>query len=237
MKNKFFFISFVLMVGLLLTTACTGNQQGTAIGDSSWQQDFGISECNLLTTGSNQFFILEPGFEIVLESSTEKVVISVLNETVWVDGVETRVVEEKEWKRGALIEISRNFFAFCEGTEDVYYFGEEVDMFLGGILNSHSGAWRAGQDGAKAGVIMPGDPTIGMKHYQEVAPGVAMDRAEVISLETVLETPAGAFTACLKTKEGTALNLAEIEYKTYAPGIGLIQDQNLLLTSYGYIDN
>ena len=110
-------------------------------------------------------------------------------------------------------------------------------MFTGGILSSHSGAWRAGQGGAKAGVIMPGNPKVGMKHYQEVAPGEAMDRAEVISLEAELETPAGTFSGCLKTKEGTALNLAESEFKIYAPGIGLIQDQKLLLTSYRFIDS
>ena len=63
-----------------------------------------------------------------------------------------------------------------------------------------------------------------------------MDRAEIISLEEVLETSAGTFTACFKTKEGTALNRFEREFKTYVPGIGLIQDQSLLLISHGFID-
>jgi len=78
---------------------------------------------------------------------------------------------------------------------------------------------------------------VGMKYYQEIAPGVAMDRAEVLSLDEVLKTPAGDFPNSLKTQEGTALNLLEKEFKTYAPGIGLIQDQKLLLVDYGYIDN
>ena len=63
-----------------------------------------------------------------------------------------------------------------------------------------------------------------------------MDRAEIISLDEVLETSAGTFTNCLKIKEGTALNRFEREFKTYAPGIGLIQDQSLLLISHGFID-
>ena len=76
-----------------------------------------------------------------------------------------------------------------------------------------------------------------MKYYQEIAPGVAMDRAEVVSLDDELQTPTGNFPNSLKTMEGTALNLIEREFKTYAPGIGLIQDQRLLLTNYGFIDS
>ena len=152
------------------------------------------------------------------------------------DGLETRVVEEREWKNGGLVEISRNYFAICDETKDVYYFGEEVDMFQGGVLSSHSGAWRSGEEDAKFGLIMPGDPTLGMKYYQEIAPGVAMDRAEVINLDETFSTPAGEFSNVLVTKEGTALNLLEKEFKSYAPGIGLVQDQNLVLGEYGFIE-
>jgi hypothetical protein len=237
MNKRFFVFSFLFVIGTLFLTACGGGIQPTPVGDGSWQEDFDIADCKMVSTGSNPFFILEPGFEIVLESRTEKVIITVLDETELVDGIETRVVEEKEWKNGDLKETSRNFFAICEDTNDVYYFGEEVDMFSNGVLTSHGGQWLAGVDGARAGLIMPGEPNIGRKYYQEIAPGVALDRAEVISLDTVLVTPAGRFTNCLKTQEGTALNLLEKEFKTYAPGIGLIQDQNLLLTSYGFVDN
>ena len=125
----------------------------------------------------------------------------------------------------------------CEETKDVFYFGEDVDMYQNGQLISHSGAWRAGENNATAGLIMSGDPKVGMKYYQEIAPNVAMDRAEVVSLDEKLKVPAGEVCPCLKTKEGTALNLLERAFKTYAPGIGLIQDQKLRLSDYGYIDD
>jgi len=165
----------------------------------------------------------------------EKLAITVLDETKEVDGVVTRVVEEREWKNGELIEVSRNFFAICERTKDIFYFGEDVDMYKGGKVVSQSGAWLAGKDGARAGLIMSGKPRVGMKYYQEIAPAVAMDRAEIVSLDDILKTPAGSFSKCLKTKEGTALNPLEMEFKIYAPGIGLIQDANLLLTKYGLV--
>ena len=119
--------------------------------------------------------------------------ITVLDETKVIAGVTTRVVEEREWRDDALIETSRNFFAICEGTNDVFYFGEEVDDYRGGEVVGRAGAWLAGSDGAKAGLIMSGDPQIGMKYYQEIAPNLALDRAEVVNLDQVLETPLGLF--------------------------------------------
>jgi hypothetical protein len=203
--------------------------------NSEWQEEFGISDCDLVPTGRNEYFILEPGFQIVLDGRIETVKITVLDETREVDGVTTRVVEEEEWKYGELIEISRNFFAICPDTNDVFYFGEEVDMYQDGALVSHSGAWLAGENDARAGLIMPGEPEVGMRYYQEIAPRVAMDRAEIVSLTDTLETPAGTFSNSLRTREGTALNPLEREYKTYAPGIGLIQDESLFLTEYGFV--
>ncbi len=200
----------------------------------SWQKEFGISERSLVPSGRNRYFVLEPGFRLVLESKKEKLWITILNETKEVGGVTTRVVEEREWKNGKLVEVSRNFFAIDPETGDVFYFGEEVDMYKNGALNSHSGAWLAGENGAKPGLIMPGEPKVGMKYYQELAPGVAMDRAEIISLDETFQTPVSTFSNCLKTEEGTALNFFEKEYKTYASGIGLIQDQKLRLTEYGF---
>jgi hypothetical protein len=66
-------------------------------------------------------------------------------------------------------------------------------MYEDGEIVSHEGAWLAGQDGAKAGMFMPGDISVGMRYYQELAPGVAEDRAEIVSVNGVLNTPAGNF--------------------------------------------
>lgn len=204
--------------------------------ESGWQAEFDFSHCDMTPTGRNPYFILEPGYKLVLEGGNEVLEITVLNETIEIGGILTRVVEEREWKDDDLIEVSRNFFALCEQTNDVFYFGEDVDMYVGGEISSHSGAWRAGDNNARPGLMIPGDPRVGMKYYQEIAPEVAMDRAEVISIDEVVNTPAGEFSGCLKTKEGTALNPLEVGYKTYAPGIGMIQDERLLLTQYGFVD-
>jgi len=240
MRNAIHPVVTVVMIVAICATGCMALRTSISPSESPWQEEFDISERTLVPTGRNEYFVLEPGFQMILEGTnalgqSEKLAITVLDETREVDGVVTSVVEEREWRDGKLIEVSRNFFAICEKTKDVFYFGEQVDMIQDGQVVSHSGAWLAGENGARAGLIMPGKPRVGMKYYQEIAPAVAMDRAEIVSLDDTLETPAGLFSKCVRTKEGTALNSLEKEFKTYAPGIGLIQDASNLLTQHGFV--
>lgn len=79
---------------------------------------------------------------------------------------------------------------------------------------------------------MPGKAVIGMKYYQELAPGLDEGRAEIISLNETLLTPVGKFKGVLKTEETTPLEPGEKKNKYYAPGIGLIQDNTLKLVNY-----
>jgi hypothetical protein len=239
MSKMFHLLLTIIMITGLFITNC-----GVAQDESSWQKEFGLSERNLEFTGRNNYFILEPGFILVLEgtsglfgSTDVKLEITVLDETKEIDGIITRVVEEREWKDNELYEVARNFFVIDNETKDVFYFGEEVDFYNDGKIVNHKGAWLAGEDDARPGLIMPGNPVEGMKYYQELAEGVAMDRAEIISLNEEIKTPAGLFKNCLKTKEGTSLNLLEKEYKAYASGIGLIQDENMYLVSHGFIND
>ncbi len=198
-----------------------------------FQEEFNLSTRKLSPTGESRYFVLKPGFVIVLASSTTKLTITVLDETRKIGEVLTRVVEEREEERGSLTEISRNFFAIDPSSNDVFYFGEDVDIYQNGKVTGHASAWLAYQNGNKPGLMLPGTPTIGMRYYQELAPGVALDRAEITNLSAKVKTPAGQFEGCLITKESSRLEPG-IGYKTYAPGIGLIEYENLKLTSYGY---
>jgi hypothetical protein len=157
----------------------------------------------------------------------------VLNETRKIDNVETRIVEERETKDGHPVEVSRNFFAISKRTNSVFYFGEEVDTYKGDKVVSHEGAWLSGVKGARFGLMMPGLVVLRGRYYQELAPGVAMDRAELVSLSEVLKTPAGEFKQVLKVVETTPLEPGTAEAKYYAWGVGLLQDGSLKLVRHG----
>jgi hypothetical protein len=188
--------------------------------------------------GANPYFLLKVGFQAIFEGKEGKTLIhdtiTVLDETLTIEGIETRVVEEKELHNGVLAEQSRNYFAICNRTNSVFYFGEDVDIYdaTGTIIISHDGTWRAGVDGAQAGIVMPGVILNGGRYFQEIAPGVAMDRAEIVGTNFTLTTPAGTFNNCLKTKETTPLEPGVEEFKLYHRGIGLIQDNTLQLISF-----
>jgi hypothetical protein len=234
MKTGLLVFPLILVLGALAgggpsPSAQTASQKG-------WVDAFAVEKKDFVSSGSNAFFRLEPGYRLKLEGREGlrrvTLVVTVLEETRLVDGVETRIVEERESKGGQLAEVSRNFFAFNTVDRGVYYFGEEVDIYKNGRVVDHEGAWESGKNGARFGLMVPDRPIVGARFYQEIAPGVAMDRAEIVALDASLETPAGEFKGCLKVAETTPLEAGK-EYKIYAPGIGLVKDGSLRLVEYG----
>lgn len=219
------------VVGPLLAALTAAQTQETV--DESWTRGFFISPDDLVTTGRNRYFILEPGYTWVLESGNERLTITVLDETQSIGPFDTRVVEERETVNGELSEVSRNYFALSVRTNSVFYFGEEVDIYRRGRIVDHEGGWRAGTGGASPGLMMPGEALLGARYYQELAPGVAMDRAEIVAMNVRLQTPAGEFSNCLRVEETTPLEPGEAEFKSYAPDIGLVRDGPLQLVRHG----
>lgn len=191
---------------------------------AEWRQTFEVDPKNLGTIGHNPYFPLTPGLRIHLGGKNEAVVVSVLEETKVVDGVETRVVEEREIEHGLLVEISRNYFAIDGTTGDVYYFGEDVDDYKDGKIVGHGGAWLSGVNGAKFGLIMPGKPTRGDKFYLEMSPGAV--RVEIIYVDDMLKTPLRNFDDLVYCLETDVLD-RESSHKWYAAGIGMVGDDNL----------
>lgn len=210
---------------------------GAVAHEPPFQSELDRARCTFATTGNHPYFPLWPGLVLHLQGEEEddgeileiEAYNTVLTETEPVDGVLTRVYEEREFEDGELVEVSRNFFAVCRETGDVWYFGEDVDDYEGGVIVGHGGAWRSGIDGAQAGVIMPGNPITGARYVNEIAPGVAQDQAEVLSVSEALSVPAGDYTGVLHTFETSPLEPGSASEKWYARGIGYIKDDALEL--------
>ena len=230
--RRYLVIGVTIVAAWLRLSQCSYSAEPSA-DDRGWTDDFGIVKEELSATGRNPYFCLEPGCVLVLESKDEQVIITVMDQTKTIDGVETRVVEERETKRGKLVEVSRNYFAISRRTNCVFYFGEEVDIYKGDNIVSHDGAWLSGLHGARFGMMVPGQPLLRARFQQEVAPDVAMDRAEIVSLLEKVEVPAGTFERCMKTEETTPLEKGK-EYKLYGPGVGLLIDGDLKLIKAGH---
>ncbi len=228
-------ITAVVLAGVRMALA---KEESAMTSGNSWGTTLAPQEETLISTGRNRFFILEPGYQLVFQGKegrkTVDLVITVLDETKLVDGVETRIVEERESMNGKLVEVSRNYFAVGAQSHNVYYFGEDVDMYENSKITSHEGAWLAGVHGAKHGIAMPAENKVGDRYYQEQAQKVAQDRAETVSITESVKTLAGTFENCLKVKETTPLEPGT-EYKSYAPEIGLVCDGDLKLVKHGFV--
>ena len=192
------------------------------------------------TTVNNTFFRLDIGYRITIEGEEEGnhilVNITVQNQTVMVAGIETRVVTEEEYEDGDLIEISYNYFAVCNETLDVVYFGELSADYADGVLVGYSGSWNANTSGNLPGIMMPGTFNLGDRYYQEYAPEAALDRAENVAKGETLNTPLGVYYGCVVTQETTPFEPLFMEYKVYAPGDGIIADERLIVTWKGYVE-
>ena len=239
MKTGMISASLVLALGLGGMALRAADDEGTGEKETTWTDRFDVEAGELSPTGRNPFFLLEPGYQLAFEGKEKgkavALVITVLDEIKKVDGVETRVVEERETEEGQPVEVSRNFFAISKRTNDVFYFGEEVDIYKDGKVVSHEGAWFSGEGEAKFGLVMPGRPLIGARYHQEIAPKKAMDRAEVLSLSEAVTTPAGKFTDVLKTLETTPLEPDDKAIKYYAAGVGLLNDGPMKLVRHGFV--
>ena len=230
---------------ILLPFAAMGQED-----EPEFTDHFPVEECTFTPFGGNEFFSLKPGRRTYFDNSScvaageceerEDLVITVTPELkkVWIDDdrdrrpVWTRVVIEHEREDGQIKEISRNYFAMCVPSRDVYYFGEDVDIYAGGKVVSHEGAWLAGRHRAEPGIIMPESAFIlGQRYYQELAPGVALDRAEHVEADLEIDLQAGNFDDCVEVRETTPLEPGSESTKVYCPGVGLVIDNDLEATA------
>jgi hypothetical protein len=207
-------------------------------GGEEFTDRFPEDRLDLVPTGRSPYFLLEPGWTWVLEGTEGGkpllVTYTVLEATKTIDGVECRAVESREELAGAVQEITRDYYAISRKTANVYYFGEAVDEYRDGKVVGHAGQWFAGEGRCRWGLLVPAVPLIGARHYQEIAPGIAMDRVEIVSTTEVVETPAGTFRGVLKQKETNPEEPGHVDYKYYAPGVGMVKEEaNLVLTRFG----
>src|SRR5215216_5313285 len=240
----------LFLILILTAFALPATGAGAQEEEPQFTSDFRLEDCQFKTRGENPYFILKPGFQAVFEGeedgATVQLVITVLDKTKTVNlpdigEIRTRVVEERETADGQPAETSRNFFAICNKTNDVYYFGEEVDIFNEDGTVSHEGAWLAGQPDenslAEPGIVMPGTFLLGSRYYQEIADGIALDRAEHTAMGLEVTVPAGTFTDCVQVIETTPLEPGAESEKTYCPEIGLVKDDTTELISYGFVNS
>jgi hypothetical protein len=209
----------IVVVGLAVTCYVASEGRTPVEADeatSPWAAISQVDTANLATVGKNAYFNLEPGYRLRYVDGPLTRTMTVRRKTKTVDGVETRVIEEKEEEGGRPSKVVWKYYAIDKTTTAVYCFGVHVQSYQNGQLASQRG-WRSGDHGAMFRLAMFAAPKPG----DTLVRGRDKRLDEVIDTDVKVVTPAGTFTNCLRTG---AKEAAENKVKVFAPGVGLVKD-------------
>jgi hypothetical protein len=195
----------------------------------------------------NAYFPLTPGTVFTFSGQTpdgevESNDVLVTGENRQIAGVTATVVRDTAYLDGVLVEDTFDWYA-QDHAGNVWYLGEltfAYDSGEEGPQTDTEGSWEAGveidpegQPGVAAapGLIMPSPEQLqaflasGEAFFQEFAPGIAEDQAEVTSLGETVTVNGVAFADVLRTSETTALEPNVADFKYYAPGVGQVRTE------------
>jgi hypothetical protein len=169
---------------------------------------------------------LAPGTVTMFEGPGEQVVVTVTDRTKTIAGVETVVVHDQAFDGKLVVEDTEDYYA-QDAAGNVWYFGEVTGECDHGTVTSREGSWEAGVDGAQPGVVMLADPRVGDTYRQEFYAGAAEDQATVLKLDGTVSGPTGSYTDVLVTEDITPLEPDLNEHKSYARGVGVVQEETI----------
>ncbi len=220
----------IAFVVVLSATDAGAQRAGRDEDDSSSFADAVFSDP---TTIDNEWFPLVPGTQFVLEGRANRgqgrlphrLVFTVTDQTKVIDGVTTRVLWDRDYNAGKLVEEELAFHAQDDdGT--VWNLGEYPEEYEKGKFVGAPSTWISGLRGHDAGVLMPAQPRAGTPSYlQGWAPDIDFaDRAKVDTTGRVDAAcrPAATATSSWSTS-GTPYEKGAHELKYYAPGVGNVR--------------
>ncbi len=189
-----------------------------------------INPDNFVESVTNPYWPMTPGklyrYETTTDEGTETVEVTFTGETKTILGVACTVIHDVLKVDGEITEDTYDWYV-TDQEGNVWYMGEDTKELENGKVVSTEGAWEAGVDGAKPGILVPAKPILGLPYRQEYYHNQAEDWGKVIKLGETVKTPFGTFTNCLVTEEWTPLEPDVAEKKYYAPNIGEVKAEKI----------
>jgi hypothetical protein len=187
-----------------------------------------VDPSNFTPNVDNPYLPLRPGTTLLYRGTKNGKsaldIVAITSTTKVINGVTTRVVEDRLLLNGNLEERTRDYYA-QDNAGNVWYFGEDTaELDQHQSVTSTEGSFHAGVDGAQPGVFMTADPEVGRKFRQEWSEGHAEDQFRVMSLSSPVTVPYGSYRNALLTHETTALEHGVLDKKYYVRGIGEVEE-------------
>jgi hypothetical protein len=180
----------------------------------------------------NRFNPLVPGTQYVLKGRANRgngrrphrVVLTVTDLTKLIDGVRTRVLWDRDYNAGRLMEGELAFQA-QDDAGNLWSLGEYPEEYEAGRFAGAPDTWIAGAQGARAGILMRAAPRRGTPSYlQGWAPRIDFaDRARVLDTGERTCVPHRCYRDVVVIDEWTPAEPGAHQLKYYAPGVGTIR--------------
>ena len=140
--------------------------------------------------------------------------------------VKAAVVKDVVTDRRAhrVIEKTIDYFA-QDKSGTVYYFGEDVNEYSRNGHVGHEGQWRLGRDTHTPGILMPAHPQLGDSFNAEAVPHVTHETDHIVAVGRNQRVAGHRYHHVIKIRENAGPP-PEVEFKTYAPGTGVITEAN-----------
>ncbi|RYU12034.1 hypothetical protein [Nocardioides iriomotensis] len=215
------------LVALALTLVA-----GAAVGGSAATPASAVDSARFDDPQPNAYFPLVPGTVSRYrghedgERFRERVVVT--HRTKVIQGVTTTVVRDVVRRAdGSVDERTHDWYA-ADDAGNVWYFGERTATYdEHGDVESREGSWRAGVDGAVAGMVMPADPRPTAAYRQEYLRGEAEDQAWIVQRHVSTRVPHGRVHDAVRSLEWSRLEKDVVSEKVYGPGLGIVRERDL----------
>jgi hypothetical protein len=229
-------ISAALLIGI--ATACGGGSSqstqpttSTATGTAATSlpvgsKPFKMNPADFTTEIDHPYWPMKPGSRWIFretdaEGSVSRVVVTVLDETKTIMGIEARIVHDQVSEKGEVKEDTFDWYA-QDSKGNLWYLGEDTTEYENGKPKTKEGSWEAGVNGAFAGVILPAHPEVGITYREEYYKGHAEDGASILSVDAFAKVPYGTFDHGIQTRNFSGIEPDVIEEKIYAKGVGVV---------------
>jgi hypothetical protein len=181
---------------------------------------------------SNPLFPLTVGSQFIYKGTIvdsdgtheHSVVFTVTDLVKHVDGTETLVALDQDYREGAMQEQELAFFA-QDDAGNVWNFGEYPEEYDNGKLTGAPSTWIRGTDGAYGGMHVLGQPRVGMKYREGLVPAIQFDDvSKVTSISQHACVKSGCYNSIVVVDETSPNDpTSGHQIKYYAPGTGLVK--------------
>jgi hypothetical protein len=163
-------------------------------------------------------------------TSTANVSVEVLPDPREIAGVTTTAVR---WDvgDGDARQVALTRWYAVDRAGNVWWFGQRVAPDAPVLDPLARRSFQAGQDGAEAGLLVPGAPRDGDGFFNAQQPRVVQRRSTVLSLKATVATTTKTFHDTLVTRDLSSLEPIHTVQTYFARGIGMVAQQDTTATS------